>query len=118
MRGLQGWRRTDVHVIVPGGARIVRPPGLRMRVHWSGDWSKEEIFNGIHALAPALALSAGTLPSPRPAAGLLAAGVQQRLTTAADLRDAVDRAPRLRHRRALLLALDDIAQGAHALSEI
>jgi hypothetical protein len=69
-------------------------------------------------LAPALVIAAADLASARPAVGIVAAAVQQRLTTARDLRQAVERAPRLRHRKALLLGLDDIAQGAEALSEI
>ena len=38
--------------------------------------------------------------------------------TAAALRDALEFAPRVRHRHLLLAAVDDIEQGAHALSEI
>lgn len=38
--------------------------------------------------------------------------------TAASLRDAIEFAPRIRHRHLLSAAVDDIEQGAHALSEI
>jgi hypothetical protein len=118
VRGLKGWSRDEIHVLVPGGARVARPAGLRLRVHWSSDWAKEDVSGGRHALAPALVIAAADLASARPAVGIVAAAVQQRLTTARDLRQAVERAPRLRHRKALLLGLDDIAQGAEALSEI
>jgi len=117
-RGLQGWDRDAVHVLVPSGARICRPPGLTIHAHWTSSWSAEEVFAGRHALAPALAVAAQTFANPRPACGLLAAGVQQRLVTPTQLQAAVAGRPRLRHRAGLLLAIDDIAQGAHALSEI
>ena len=61
---------------------------------------------------------ASSFVSPRPACGILAAAVQQRLTTPGELRVAVTAATRTRHRAALLAALDDIAQGTQALSEI
>jgi len=48
----------------------------------------------------------------------LAAAVQQRLISAAELIAAVTDAPKQRHRRVLLGALSDIEQGAQALSEI
>lgn len=116
--GLAGWDREEVHVLVPGGARIQRIPGIRLRVHWTSDWSKELVTDGRHALAPALVRAAATFSRPRPAIGLLAAAVQQRLATVTGLRQALHTAPRTRHRHALLTALDDIEQGAQALSEI
>ena len=48
----------------------------------------------------------------------MAAAVQQRLTLPTELHLALTAAPRVRHRRALLTAVADIAQGAEALSEI
>ena len=117
-RGLQGWDRDAVHVLVPAGARICRPAGLRIRVHWGGEWDNEEIHVGRHALAPSLVVGAATFSTARPACGLLAAAVQQRLLPAAALRTALDARPRAPHHRAMAMAVDDIAQGAQALSEI
>lgn len=117
-RGLQGWDREEVHILVPAGARVRPVPGLRVRLHWSSDWSGEDVAAGRHALGPALVRAASTFGTPRPAIGLLAAGVQQRLVTVRTLRQAIRDAPRARHRRALMTSLDDIEQGAHALSEI
>src|SRR5919198_287834 len=118
--GLEGWKRDQVHVLVPGGARVVRPAGLPLRVHYTGDWSKVQmhISRRLHRPAPAAVLAASTFALPRPACGILAATVQQRLIRPADLIEAIERAPRVRHRAALLAATHDIAQGAHALSEI
>ncbi|HEY0813942.1 MAG TPA: hypothetical protein VGE11_11745 [Pseudonocardia sp.] len=63
-------------------------------------------------------LAASTFAKPRPACGILAAGVQRRLVTADQLYAALEQAPRTRHRKLLRAAIDDIAQGAQAMSEI
>jgi hypothetical protein len=117
-RGLQGWERDPIDVLVPGGARICRPDGLAMRIHWVGDWAAQDVSAGLHAFAPALVVAASTFGRARPACGLLAAGVQQRLVTPERLRRVVESSPRVQHRAAMLLALSDIAQGAQALSEV
>jgi hypothetical protein len=119
LHGLRGWERPTTHVLVPSGTRVrvcVDP----VRVHYAGEWERVEALPGrrLHRLAPALVLAASTFAQPRPACGLLAAGVQQRLVTADQLRIALDQAPRTRHRRHLGAALADIAQGAQAMSEI
>jgi hypothetical protein len=56
--------------------------------------------------------------SPRTACGALAAGVQQRLTTAERLRSALEPAGRVQHRKLLLAVLADIEGGAQAVSEL
>jgi hypothetical protein len=83
-------------------------------------WDRVETRPGtiVHALPDALLRAAATFVSARPACGILAAAVQQRLTRPEALRDALARAPRVRHRAALLGAVGDIAQGCEALSEI
>jgi hypothetical protein len=118
--GLRSWERPRIHVLVPGGTRVTRPAELDMRVHYVGAWKDADILaiRGLHRAAPALVLAASTFATPRPACGLLAAGVQQRLVTAAQLRTALGANTRTRHRHAMQLAVDDIAQGAQALSEI
>ena len=72
----------------------------------------------VHRFPAALLLAASTFESARPACGILAAGVQQHLTTADELEQALQAAPRLRHRAKLLAAVADIGQGSQALSEI
>lgn len=116
--GLAGWERDEVHVLAPGGATNPRIQGLIL--HRTRDWRRADIAvnRRLHRLAPALLIAAASFRSERPGCGLLAAGVQQRLVRAADVRRALEAAPRVRHRRALMLATQDIAQGAHALSEI
>jgi hypothetical protein len=118
--GLRSWERPRIHVLVPGGTHVTRPRELDMRVHYVGAWSAAAILGvrDLHRIAPALVLAASTFSRPRPACGLLAAGVQQRLVTPSRLLEAVVASPRVRHRRAMVLAVQDVSQGAQALSEI
>jgi hypothetical protein len=115
--GMTGWLRDRIHVLVPAGARVNRTPGTR--THYTGDWARAlSAKSPNRAAAAALVVAAGSFSNPRPACGILAAGVQQRLTLPDDLADALNAAPRVRHRAALLAAVRDIGQGAEALSEI
>jgi hypothetical protein len=118
LHGLRGWERPTTHVLVPAGTRVRDVAGVRL--HYTGDRARLDAVAGrrLHRCAPALVLAASTFAHPRPACGILAAGVQQRLVTAHQLRSALELAPRTRHRRFLRAAVDDIAQGAQAMSEI
>ena len=57
-------------------------------------------------------------PWPRFACLMLAAAVQQRLCTPADLEHALSYVGRVRHKAYLRVALGDIARGAHSLGEL
>jgi hypothetical protein len=118
--GLTGWEDEAVHVLVPGGTHVRHPPGVTLRVHFTGNWAAEQrlLARPIHAAAPALLRAAATFRSPRPACGILAAGVQQQLVSAQQLTQALTSSLRIRHHAALLCAVRDIGQGADALSEI
>ena len=118
--GLRGWERETVHVLAPGGTRLRRDCPVEVRLHLSSHWPDVPTRAGtiVHALPEALLRAAATFASARPACGILAAAVQQHLTRPVALRDALARAPRVRHRAALLAAVGDIAQGSAALSEI
>lgn len=118
--GLTGWERESVHVLVPGGARITRVPGIPLRVHYTGDWDAVDLLRGrgLHCLRAALVVAASGFAKPRPACGILAAGVQQRLVRPRELEHELLISPRVRHRAVLLHAVRDIAQGAEALSEM
>lgn len=116
--GLRGWERAQVHVLAPAGTR--RPSDHDLVLHRTASWEDVEIAHArrLHALPQALVIAASSFRSSRPGCGLLAAAVQQRLTRTEALAAAVRAASRTRHRAALLRAVEDIAQGAHALSEI
>jgi hypothetical protein len=79
--GLVGWERDIIHVLVPRGARVRRPPELALRVHYTDLWDSSPRHSGraLHRPAPAAVRAAGTFPGPRPACGILAAVVQQRI---------------------------------------
>jgi hypothetical protein len=89
-------------------------------VHYTGAWPAVDLLPArrLQAAAPSLVIAAGTFAAPRPAAGILAAGVQQRLLSAPQLGRVLEDSPRTRHRSVLLAAVRDIGQGAEALSEI
>lgn len=118
--GLKGWQRDAVDLLVPLGARGAVGSPVPVRRHRVRDWVgvRQHGRAPVHRTADALLVAAASFASPRPACGLLAAGVQQRLVSAAELAESLDRADRVRHRRLLRSAVADIAQGAEALSEI
>jgi hypothetical protein len=118
--GLLGWERREIHVLVPGGARIRAVDGLPVVVHRVRDWRTVDAHpqGARQRLAPALIAAAGTFAAARSACGLLAAAVQQRLVRTDELRAAVASTPRLRHHRVMVSTVEDIAMGADALSEI
>ncbi len=72
----------------------------------------------VHSTARAAVDSAAWSRSPRTALGLLAAVVQQGLTTPDHLHEALDRAGAVRHCRLMRLGLADIAGGSDSLAEI
>lgn len=116
--GLAGWQSDAVHVVVPKGTRVPPLPGVavhQVRELVDIDWRKSPPRVRLERAAMDTASAAC---EPRIGCALLAAVVQQRLTTAARLRKALIAAPRVRHRRLMLAVLDDIEGGAHALSEI
>lgn len=117
--GLTGWERTEVHVLVPRGARLLTCP-VPIELHRVHDWTAVRLHPNrtIHDCSAAVLVAAGSFPTARPACGIVAAAVQQRLVGVQDLSAALTLAPRVRHRRLLIAALNDIAQGAEALSEI
>ncbi len=116
--GLRGWERDEVHVLAPAGVPKPAAIGFRVILHRTARPIDAARAGTCQAISSALVLAASSFTSARPACGILAAGVQQRLTSAAALLQAIAAAPRTRHRRVLRAAVGDIAMGAHALSEI
>ncbi|WP_299037908.1 hypothetical protein [uncultured Pseudokineococcus sp.] len=118
VHGLRGWERPSVAVRVARGHRL---PALVGVVATSSRRPARVVRRGglpLLAVEDAAVGAAGAARSPATAGGLLAAVVQQRLTTPARLRDAVLAAGPVRHRRELLAVLDDVEGGAQALSEV
>jgi hypothetical protein len=119
-QGLRGWRRDAIHILAPGGTTKPSVEGIDLRLHRKRDWDEGELRRDrqLHRLPQALVVATSTFPGARPACGLLAAAVQQRLVMPTSLDTALTGATRTRHRAVLLAAVADIGQGAQALSEI
>jgi hypothetical protein len=113
-------RRVDGAVSAGRSCCTTRGIDLPIVLHRTGSWSADACYPArrCHRPAAAAVIAAASFTSPRPACGLLAATVQQRLLRPDNLRTALTAASRTRHRRASLAAVDDIAMGAQALSEI
>lgn len=117
--GLTGWERDEVHLLAPAGTRLRAACPVPVVLHLRGSRAiRQNRRGGIELLPDALLRAAATFAGPRPGCGLLAAAVQQRKVTADELREALRRSPRVRHRGALAAAVADIGGGAEALSEI
>ncbi|HEU5271608.1 MAG TPA: hypothetical protein VFU36_16895 [Jatrophihabitans sp.] len=119
--GLTGWQRDWIDVLAPAGAALpIVGELLRIRLHRSRLHRVSPAMAAFrcHALPGSLVVAARSFISSRPACGMFAAAVQQRLTTPSALLAAVETAQCTRHRRALRAALQDIAGGSQALSEI
>ncbi|MFC8921178.1 hypothetical protein [Cellulosimicrobium sp. NPDC057127] len=120
LHGLTGWPRPGVHVVVRRGARTVRRAGLV--VHESRRPAPEDIVRldalPVHRVERCAIDAAAWQTSARTAVGLLAAVVQQRLTTPDRLGEQLDRVGKVRFHRLLRAGIADIRGGADALSEI
>ena len=119
--GLTGWERdNEVHILAPSGTRRPSLAGIDLRLHRTAALDDEDVLRiqRRQKMAPAAVLAASSFGQARPAVGLLAAAVQQRLSNVDDLRAVVLASPRVRHRAAMLAAIGDIEMGAHAHSEI
>lgn len=121
-QGLRGWEAECVEILVPRGTLIPRGLGIDVKVHESRRFSFEDIHPGRALpqvrIKRALVDAAAWSRSPRTACGVVAAGVQQRVTVVPRLREELEKAGSIRHRRLLAAALMDIEGGAQAMSEI
>ena len=118
--GLSGFGDETLHVVVPYGAHVFPVAGVR--VHVSRRFGIRDVAPGRSIptvrIERALIDAAAWSISPRIACGLLAAGVQQRLTTAPRLTAELQAASRARHHALLGQVLGDIEGGAQSFGEI
>jgi len=118
--GLKGFDDDLVHVLVPYGARIRAADDVV--VHVSRRFNADDVCRS--RLLPtvrverALVDAASWMRLPRKACAVLAAGVQQRLTTASRLKPELASAQRARHHALLTYVLADIEGGAESFGEI
>jgi hypothetical protein len=111
-----------IEILVPKGHVVPVGLGISVKIHQSRRFSAADLHPGRRLpqvrIDRALIDAAAWSRSPRTACGLLAAGVQQRVTTASRLGAELQAAGAIRHRRLLARALIDIEGGAQAMSEI
>lgn len=119
--GLKRWERERIYLLGPMGIKQPRVVGgIDLRLHRSRQFTTDGVWTASRCQKPegAAILAATTLDSARSVCGLMAAVVQQQLTTASKLGEALQAAPAGRNHRTMLLAAKDITMGADALAEI
>ena len=119
LHGLKSWHRDDITVLVDEEAHLEPLAGIE----WFRTRRPLELWRATQPLPlarvePAALLCAAYEPSWRTAQGLLAAVVQQRLTTATDLRRQLQRMTPLRRAPRFRVLLAEIEGGAGSLAEV
>ena len=120
LHGLHGWDSEQVQVVVDRG---VRPAFLGfVKIHESRrhQGADATTVQGLpcHRVERAAIDVASWCSSDRTAVGVLAAVVQQRLTSPTRLQESLERQGRIRRRRLIAATINDLAGGGQALSEI
>ena len=118
--GLKGYAADEVHVCIPQERRLTKRPGIVLHrcdrlgpgeIHPLHRPRRTRVDRSVVDLARGCA-------TPDDAVAVLAAAVQQRLVSVDSLQVRVVDAPRMKHRKAMLAALLDIAGGSHSLPEL
>ncbi|WP_209720973.1 hypothetical protein [Marmoricola sp. OAE513] len=119
-RGLRNWHREEVTILVDDELSFDRVPGIKFfRTRRPLDVLRARSAGPpMCRIEPAALLFAGYAESARTGQGLLAAVVQQRLTTAPALAAELEAMRPLRRGRLLRTTLADIAGGSDSLAEI
>jgi hypothetical protein len=121
-QGLVGWEADCIEIVVPRSTLVPAGLGIDVKVHESRRFTAADLHSGRKLpqvrIERALVDAAVWSRSARTACGIVAAGVQQRTTTASRIRDELELAGKVRHRKLLAHALIDIEGGAQAMSEI
>ncbi len=129
--GLRGYEAEAVHVAIPHGARpgqwpaptaVGSPPGSSHLAVTESRLLGPEFVHPTRAprrtrLERSLLDIAATAATAERTCAVLAAGVQQRLTTPDRLASMLDLLPRLRKRALLTETITDVAGGAHSVPE-
>jgi hypothetical protein len=112
-----------VYLLVPYGYKRRTPPlGLKVVTHYSQMLADADVHPIRQPrrtrIARSLVDAAAWMPTDRGAAAILAAGVQQGLARAADLKLVADAIETRRRRKLIIEVLGDIAGGSQAISEL
>lgn len=119
---VRGFATADVHVLVPQGTIVLPVPGVHAKVHQVRRFPLDAIrlLDDLRVTLPDRAFidAAGWEEDKLTAARMVVAAVQQRVTQASWMRTKLAERPNARHRKMLLLLLNDLEGGAQALSEV
>ncbi|PWN03019.1 hypothetical protein DJ010_11655 [Nocardioides silvaticus] len=121
VHGLRNWHRDDVTIVVPHGTDIGSGySGIRYVRTRRTLAAQRASRPGVPVcrIEPAVLCFASQQRSPRTAEGVLAAVVQQQLTTPEALSDWIGRLAPLRGAARFRRSLEEIAGGAHSVAEI
>ncbi|MFC7489972.1 MULTISPECIES: hypothetical protein [unclassified Knoellia] len=120
LHGLKNWHRDAITVLVDDEEHLDRLEGIDwVRTRRPLDlWHSKGHELPMARVEPAALLCAAYSPHPRMAQGLLAAVVQQRLTTVPKLRDQMERMKPLKRAPRFRVVLAEIEGGAGSLAEI
>ena len=122
MHRVRGFATADIHVLVPQGTIVLPVPGVTVKAHQLRCMPVDVIrlFDDLRVTLPPRAFidAASWEHDVMTATRLVVAAVQQRVTQATLMRDELLERPNARHRKVLLLLLNDLEGGAQALSEV
>ncbi|MFY9916720.1 MAG: hypothetical protein WAK18_18750 [Nocardioidaceae bacterium] len=109
-----------IHLVIPRGAKVRQLPLVQIHESRRFGLADKQWRQGFPCLGPARSAvdAAAWQRSRRFAMTMMAAVVQQRLCTVAELDAALARCGRVRHKNYMRIALRDIAGGAESLGEI
>ncbi|WP_242624921.1 DUF559 domain-containing protein [Krasilnikovia cinnamomea] len=118
---LRGYSTAAIHVLVPPAVRGRSVP-RGVVVHRSAALDERDVLTiggpPRTRAARSLVDAAQWAPTVAETQAIVAAGFQQRLVRAADVRAVLERLPRARRRRIIGRAVDDATGGAHSLAEL
>ena len=121
MGGLRNWTRSEVTILVPRGTNVgesiagIRFAETRRPIQ---RWVRPDLALPVARIEPAILHFAAYESSRRTAQGVLAAAVQQQLTTPEHLVEEILQMRPLRWAKLMKRALGDIAGGAQSVAEI
>ncbi|MFG1886875.1 DUF559 domain-containing protein [Micromonospora sp. NPDC049051] len=118
--GLRGFSDLAIHLLLPAGRRRELPQ--RVVAHRTTHLPERDVLaiGQPRRTMPARSVvdAAQWARTDAEARAIVAAGFQQRIVCEKDLRDVLDRMPRLRRRKLILTVATDAAGGAHSLAEL
>ncbi|MFG3419966.1 DUF559 domain-containing protein [Micromonospora sp. NPDC049460] len=118
--GLHGFPGRPIHLLLPAARRRDPPQGVT--VHRTTHLPERDVLavGQPRRTMPARSIvdAAQWAGTDAEARAIVAAGFQQRIVRDEDLREVLDRMPRLRRRKLILGVATDAAGGAHSLAEL